>query len=90
MQYIYCTPEVITTQQKIRQDICIGKNIRKLRKNSNLTQEQVVTYLQLEGIDISRSIYSQIECGTYNIKVSELIALSNLLKCDINAFFEEQ
>lgn len=73
--------------QKIKQDICIGKNIRKLRKASKLTQEQVVTYLQLEGIDISRSIYSQIECGTYNIRVSELLALSRLFKTDINSFF---
>lgn len=86
MQSIYCRIEVIATQ-KIKQDICLGKNIRKLRKNSHLTQEQVVTYLQLEGIDISRSIYSQIECGTYNIRVSELIALSNLFNTDINAFF---
>lgn len=78
--------KVIFTQ-KIKQDICIGTNIRKLRNESKLTQEQVVTYLQLEGIDISRSIYSQIECGTYNIRVSELMALSKLFKTDINAFF---
>lgn len=75
--------------QKIKQDICIGKNIRKLRNASKLTQEQVITYLQLEGIDISRSIYSQIECGTYNIRVSELLALSRLFKTDINSFFLE-
>ena len=73
--------------QKIRQDISIGSNIRKYRKKSNFSQEQVVTHLQLSGIDMSRSIYSQIECGTYNIRVSELIALSKLLKTDINSFF---
>lgn len=73
--------------QKIKQDIAIGKYIRILRKNANLTQEQVVTYLQLEGLDISRSIYSQIECGTYSIRVSELIALSKLFRTDFNAFF---
>lgn len=73
--------------QKIRQDLSLGNNIRKLRKSAKLTQEQVVTYLQLEGIDISRSIYSQIECGTYNIRVSELIALAKLFKTDIDSFF---
>lgn len=73
--------------QKIRQDISIGQYIRALRKNASLTQEQVVTYLQLEGLDISRSIYSQIECGTYNIRVSELIALSKLFHTDYNSFF---
>lgn len=73
--------------QKIKQDINIGQNIRALRMKAGFTQEQVITKLQLRGIDISRSIYSQIECGTYNIKVSELIALSELYGTDYNAFF---
>lgn len=74
--------------QKIRQDISLGSNIRKLRKQSHLTQEQVVARLQLQGIEISRSSYSQIECGTYNIRVSELVALAGLFQTDYNSFFE--
>ena len=74
--------------QKIRQDISLGNNIRKLRKLSHLTQEQVVARLQLQGIEISRSSYSQIECGTYNIRVSELIAHARLFQVEYNAFFE--
>lgn len=74
--------------QKIKQDIHIGENIRRLRKRSKLTQEQVIARLQLRGIEISRSIYSQIECGTYNIRVSELLALAELFQADINVFFE--
>ena len=74
--------------QKIRQDISIGNNIRNLRKKSGFTQEQVIDRLQLRGIEISRSSYSQIECGTYNIRVSELIALSELFQTDINSFFQ--
>lgn len=74
--------------QKIKQDIQIGNNIRRLRKRSGLTQEQVITHLQLQGIEISRSSYSQIECGTYNIRISELIALADLFQVDFNAFFE--
>ncbi len=73
--------------QKIKQDISLGANIRLLRKQSHLTQEQVVARLQLQGIEISRSSYSQIECGTYNIRVSELIALSELFHVDFNTFF---
>lgn len=76
--------------QKIKQDISIGNNIRQLRKATHLTQEQVVTQLQLQGIKISRSSYSQIECGTYNIRVSELMALSKIFKTDYNAFFQIQ
>lgn len=74
--------------QKIKQDISLGNNIRKLRKQSHLTQEQVVARLQLQGIEISRSSYSQIECGTYNIRVTELVALARLFQTDYNSFFE--
>ena len=34
-------------EQKIKQDIVIGYNIRKLRKRAGLTQEQTVARLQL-------------------------------------------
>lgn len=74
--------------QKLKQDIQIGSNIRRLRKRNGLTQEQVITHLQPQGIEISRSSYSQIECGTYNIRISELIALADLFQVDFNAFFE--
>ena len=74
--------------QKIRQDISIGNNIRSLRKQSGLTQEEVVTRLQLKGLEISRSSYSQIECGTYNIRISELVELSKLFSVDFNSFFK--
>ena len=73
--------------QKLKQDIAIGDNIRALRMKSGYTQEQVIAKMQLQGIDISRSIYSQIECGTYNIKISELVMLAQLFKVDYNAFF---
>lgn len=75
--------------QKIRQDISIGKNIRSLRRQAHLTQEQVVAHLQLKGLEMSRSSYSQIECGTHNIRVSELVALAELFQVDFNAFFQD-
>jgi len=74
--------------QKIRQDVSIGSNIRKLRKKLKLTQGQVIAKLQLRGFNISRSIYSQIELGTYNIRVSELVALKSILGCSFDEFFE--
>ena len=74
--------------QKLKQDISIGNNIRILRKKAHFTQEQVVTQLQLYGSELSRSSYSQIECGTYNIRISELCILKNLFQCESNDFFE--
>lgn len=75
--------------QKLKQDIQIGSTIRKLRKEAGLTQEQVVAKLQLKGLETSRSSYSQIECGTYNIRISELVILAELFKVDYNAFFQD-
>ena len=76
--------------QKVRQDAehSIGRNIRKLRLACGMTQEAVVTQMQLMGLDLSRSAYSQMECGTYNIRVSELAALTLIFKTDFNALFD--
>ncbi|MDE6912428.1 MAG: helix-turn-helix domain-containing protein [Lachnospiraceae bacterium] len=54
---------------------------------AHFTQEEVVAHLQLRGLQTLRSSYSQIECGTYNVRVSELIALAELFRVDYNAFF---
>ena len=75
--------------QKLKQDINIGATIRKLRKKAGYTQEQVVAKLQLHGLDTSRSSYSQIECGTYNIRISELMILKNIFKVSYNDFFDD-
>lgn len=75
--------------QKLKQDLQIGSTIRALRRQAGFTQEQVVTKLQLQGLEISRSSYSQIECGTYNIRISELVALAELFQVDYNAFFRD-
>lgn len=74
--------------EKIRQDISLGRNIRALRRGVCMTQEQVVARLMEYDIVLSRSIYSQMECGRYNIRVSELAALSDIFGVDYNAFFK--
>lgn len=76
-------------EQKLRQinDISIGESLRKLRNAANLTQEQVVAQLQLRNLSTSRSSYSQIEAGTYNIRISELIALADIFHTDFNTIF---
>ena len=76
---------------KIRQNKSkynVGKNIKILRNECNLTQEQVVCKMQLLGIQLSRSYYSQIEMGIANIKVEELLALCIIFDCQISDFFK--
>lgn len=73
--------------QSIRNNRAFGARIRELRRAVHMTQEQVAARLQLRGLDISRSIYSQIECGIHNIRVEELIALKQIFHVSYDAFF---
>lgn len=68
-------------------DINIGKNIKTLREKSNLTQTDILARLQLMGVEISVYSLSKIENGRQNPTVSLLTALTELLDCDYNAFF---
>lgn len=73
--------------QKIKTNATFGSNLRNLRRAHGYTQEQLVVKLQLLNQDISRSAYAQIECGTYNIKISELVALKNIYEISYDCFF---
>lgn len=75
--------------QKLKQDVSIGGNLRKLRLESKLTQEQVTAQLQLREFALSRSAYSQIESGTYNIRIGELIVLAEIFHTDYNTIFKD-
>ncbi len=74
--------------QKLRPDLDIGRNIARLRKESKLTQDEVLAKLQLMGLNISKSTYAKLETNRMNIRVSELVALSMILRVDFNAFFD--
>ena len=65
-----------------------SQNLRKIRKYKGLTQENVVTKLQLLGSPISRSTYSLIEMGRGNIFVSDLVGLQQIFNIDFKDFFE--
>ena len=73
--------------QKIKQDLPIGANIRKYRLAMNLTQGQLAAYMQLRGCDIGRSTLSHIESGDYNIKLSYIVTICEILKIDFNTLF---
>ncbi len=73
---------------KLKQDLSLGSNMKRLRKRAGLTQEQVAVKMQLQGINISRDFYAHIENGSYNIRVSELIALHTIFECSYDDFFE--
>ncbi|HIZ55619.1 MAG TPA: helix-turn-helix domain-containing protein [Firmicutes bacterium] len=74
--------------QKLRPDMDIGKNLRKLRKQKKLSQGDVSRKLQLMGCNVSRMTYSKMERNDYNIRISELIALKIIFEADYVDFFE--
>lgn len=73
--------------QKIRPDMDIGGNIRKLRKARKMRQDDVVAQMQLRGIGITRGTYAKIETNLMNIRVSELVALKIIFDCSFEDFF---
>ncbi len=56
-----------------------GNNIKKLRKERNLTQEQVVARMQTYGIQIDQKAISRIENGDRIITDYELKRFAQIL-----------
>ena len=75
---------------KLKQDISIGANLKRLRKAAQLSQQDVSIKLDLLGLSTSRSIVSQMERGKYSIRVSVLRALKDIYKVDsYHEFFKD-
>jgi len=79
---------VIAMAKKLKQDVSIGANLKKYRQQSKMTQDEVASRLQVQGLDIHQKIISEMELGTYSIRVSVLLALSDLYDTPIQDFFE--
>lgn len=67
----------------------IGRNIKHMRDEACLKNVELVTKLQLQGVWTSTSTLSKIERGYTNPTVEMLIALTDIFKCDFNAFFQQ-
>ena len=63
----------------INQDISIGSNLKALRLQNKLSQEDTM----------SREIISQMELGRHNIRVSVLLALKELYHATFDEFFAD-
>ena len=66
-------------EQKIKQDIQIGINIRKIRKKRWLGQTDLVRLLQIEGCDMTRECLVKIERCVQHIQASQLQAIKKVL-----------
>lgn len=57
----------------------LGRNIRKLRMEKKMSQEQLAVQLQVWGCDITRSALAKIEVGQRHLYPDEIKALHEIL-----------
>ena len=75
-------------EQKIRCDLNMGDNLRKLRLDKGISQEKLCAELQRRSCDIGRSTYAKYEAGELNIRASVIIELKKIYHCSYDDFFE--
>lgn len=74
-------------EQKIRRDLNMGSNLRRLRDASGLSQEKLCAELQRRGCDIGRTTYAKYESGELNVRASVIVALKKIYNCSYDEFF---
>ena len=62
----------------------IAKQLRKFRKNANLSQQQLGDVLGL-----SNQQYSKFESGINRIYASQILIIANMYSVDANQFFHD-
>jgi transcriptional regulator with XRE-family HTH domain len=65
----------------------IGPQVRRLRSQRDLTQEQLAARLQVLGLEISRAGLSKIEAGLRCVSDAELPVIAEALKVGIADLF---
>ena len=75
-------------EQKVKQDMKIGENIRKIRKAKGLGQTDLVRMLQIDGCDMTRECLVKIERCTQHIQVSQLRAIRRALDTSYDALID--
>ena len=75
-------------EQKIRRDLNMGDNLRRLRDGAGYSQEKLCAELQRRGCDIGRTTYAKYEAGQLNIKASVIVELKKIYSCSYDDFFK--
>ena len=64
-----------------------GRNIRLLRQEKGMTQEQLAAQLQVNGCDITRSALAKIEVGQRHLYPDEIYILRDILRVSFEELF---
>lgn len=65
----------------------IGYNVRRLRKEQNLTQEELTAKLQTLGLDIDRPMLTRIELKQREVYDYEALRIADALNISIEELF---
>lgn len=65
----------------------VGENIRLLREQKGMTQDEVAAKLQLMGCDITRSAVAKIEVGQRHLYPDEIMLLKQILNVGYDDIF---
>ncbi len=77
--------EVIIINKTI--ELKVGNNIRELRENRRITQDQLASRLQIRGCDITRSAVAKIEVGQRHLYPNEIILIKEILAVEYDDIF---
>lgn len=66
----------------------IGKNIRRLREEQQLTARKLIVDLQFSGLTITEGTLSKVEQGKSSPSVELLCVLKEQFHCDFSDFFK--
>ena len=69
--------------------ICIGRNIRRIRKEKKIGQTELAALLQLENVAMTREALVKIERGIQHIQASQLKAIKEVLGTTYEELFRE-
>ena len=69
-------------------NIC-GHNVRRIREEKKMSQDQLAAKLQTEGLGINQNSISRIETGKRIVADFELKALAKVLNVDIDTLLSE-
>ena len=71
-----------------RCNIC-GQNVRTLRKEKKMSQDQLAAKLQTEGLGVNQNSVSRIETGKRIVADYELKAIAHALNVEIDTLLDE-
>ena len=79
------------SMETIRNDdkICIGGNIRRIRKEKHIGQTALVGMVQLQGVELTREALVKIERGIQHVKASQFKAIKEALQTSFDELLKE-